>query len=274
MKRGEKSATETEGQQMEHFLSVKNLNYEAKSGAGAGAGTGAGISGKKKILENINFELQSGILAVCGPNGSGKTTLLKIIKGLLIQSSGTIIINGRDVSKKSKQRLEEAGLVFQDANLQTVGDTVENDLAFGPENLGWDKEKTKQAVETVIEKLGMQAYRKQKVNLLSGGEKRCLAIGGVLAMNPSFLLLDEPFANLDFRSVQLVLKAVLTLKEEQTPVIIVSHEADKFLAFAEKTLVLDGGKQVFYGETSSALELMKEHGVHVPPLPLKEMSWL
>jgi biotin transport system ATP-binding protein len=227
----------------------------------------------KQIFENVSFSVGQGeLLAICGPNGSGKSCLLKTIKGLLKQSSGSVLVDGKE--QDCSERLLSTGLVFQDADVQTVGETVEKDIAFGPRNLRWTDEKVKQSIEEVIELLNMQKYRKMRPQVLSGGEKRCLAIAGVLAMHPGIVMMDEVFSNLDYPSVQMVLKAVLKLKKEGIAVVIVSHDIDCFLAYADKVLVVDDGKAVYFGKPEASLEVLKKHSVHVSDIPLEKMTWL
>lgn len=233
---------------------------------------GLSIEGKQ-ILSDVSFSVEKGqLLAVCGPNGSGKTCLLKIIKGLLRQDSGLVVMDGAVLSPR--QRLMETGLVFQDADIQIVGETVEKDIMFGPKNLGMTVQEAKERTEEVLELLGMQEYRKKRPQILSGGEKRCLAIAGVLAMKPSVILMDEPFSNLDYPSVRTVLKTILKLKEEGICLVLVSHDTERFLAHADLALVLDGGKECFLGSPQASVEIMRQHAVHVPAVPFGELSWL
>jgi len=227
----------------------------------------------KQIFSDISFSVGKGeLLAVCGPNGSGKTCLLRTIKGLLKQSSGSVLVDGKE--QGASERLVSTGLVFQDADVQIVGETVEKDIAFGPRNLRWSEERVKQSTEDVINILGMQEYRKKRPQILSGGQKRCLAIAGVLAMHPGIVMMDEVFSNLDYPSVRMVLQAVLKLKEEGIAVVIVSHDTDLFLAHADRVLVVDGGKAVYFGETAGSLDVLKQHSVHVSDIPLEKMTWL
>ena len=230
--------------------------------------------GGRQILKDFCAVFTDGINAVCGPNGSGKTSLLRVIKGLVKPSSGSIVIDGEDLSRSTSARLSRVGLVFQDADVQTVGETVEKDIEFGPANLGWDRGKIQRVTDGVIELLGMEDYRKKRPLVLSGGEKRCLAIAGVLAMESRIILMDEPFANLDLDSVQKVLCAVMRLKEQGICVVIVSHETDKFLALADNVAVMDKGQCVYCGPAADSLDALRTHGVHVAALPLEKMSWL
>lgn len=229
--------------------------------------------GGKEVLCGLNAVFTDGINAVCGPNGSGKTSLLRVIKGLVKANSGTIVIDDENLSCKANARLARVGLVFQDADVQTVGESVEKDIEFGPSNLGWSREEIREATESTMALLGMQEYRKTRPQVLSGGERRNLAIAGVLAMKSSIILMDEPFANLDFDSVKKVLSAVVRLKEQGFCVVIVSHETDKFLALADNVLVMDKGRSVFCGKASDSLDALRSHGVHVAPVELEKMTW-
>ena len=165
-------------------------------------------------------------------------------------------------------------LVFQDADVQIVGETVEKDVAFGPRNLRWSEEKIKQSTEEAIKVLGMQSYRKDRPQILSGGQKRCLAIAGVLAMHPQIVMMDEVFSNLDYPSVRMVLDAILKLKKEGIAVVIVSHDTDLFLAHADKVLIVDKGESVYFGDTVESLDVLKQHSVHISDIPLEKMTWL
>ncbi len=227
----------------------------------------------KKIFSDISFSIERGDFAVlCGRNGAGKSQLLRVIKGLRKQSEGKIYIEGSEIKKAD--RLKKIALVFQNADLQFVGDTVEKDIAFGPENLGWKKDKVKEAVEKALSLMKLEALRKQKVHSLSGGEKRKLAIAGVLAMEPEILLLDEPFSALDYPSTKLVLSALVELNAKGHTLIIVSHEIEKFLSHTSKVLIMKEGQLIHSGSPSSSLEALREAEVYVPHLPLEEFSWL
>lgn len=230
--------------------------------------------GGTQILKDFSASFTDGINAVCGPNGSGKTSLLRVLKGLVKASSGTIVVDGQDLSRSTSARLARIGLVFQDADVQTVGESVEKDIEFGPANLGWSREKTESVTNRVIELLGMEEYRKKRPQVLSGGEKRCLAIAGVLAMESRIILMDEPFANLDLASVQKVLSAVVQLKAQGICVVIVSHETDKFLSLADNVVVMDRGQCIYCGSAEESLDALRTHGVHVADLPLEKMNWL
>ncbi|MCR5761257.1 MAG: energy-coupling factor ABC transporter ATP-binding protein [Sphaerochaetaceae bacterium] len=231
--------------------------------------------GEKTILEDISFALEKGqLLAVCGPNGAGKSCLLRILKGLQKPLSGRIFLEGKDCTKSEKTRLLKMGLVFQDADVQTIGETVERDIAFGPENLRLSKEEVKKATDRAIEFFNLESFRKQGPETLSGGERRKLVIAGVLAMDPQIVMLDEPFANLDYRGVQTVLKAILKLKENGKTVLLVSHEVEKYIALCDRALIINGGKTVFLGSAEEAVKHFKGNGIYCPKGDFSSLSYL
>jgi len=229
----------------------------------------------KDIYKDISFCIEKGSFAVlCGRNGAGKSQLLKTIKGLIKPSKGQILINGNDLTRKKSERLKQTALVFQDADLQSVGETVEKDIDFGPENLGWDHGKVVEHREKAIKLLELDGLRNQRPSTLSGGEKRKLAIAGVLAMNSDIILLDEPFANLDYPSTKTVLETLLRLHEQGMTLLIVTHEVEKFLAHTDKVLIMKEGKLIYDGDAKDSLDALKAADVYVPSLDFKDLTWL
>lgn len=248
------------------ILTVENLNFS--------------FNKKKQILNDINFTIDKGsICIIAGANGSGKSVLLKCIKGLLKPQSGTIKINDRDVSNKPKERIKKIGLVFQDADSQIVGQTVEKDILFGLENLQLKEEERFSRLNNVVKLLDLENKLKTKPREMSGGEKRRLAIAGILAMNPNIIFLDEPFANLDFPGVIQVIKTLLLLQKEGHTIIIVSHEIEKIAAHSQNIILLEKGKVLKQGKSEEVLPFLKNHGVYVPTInnklaKLEELTWL
>jgi len=235
-----------------------------------------GFEKNKPILSDISLTVERGSFTlITGPNGSGKSILLKLIKGLLKPTGGTITLEGADVTGQSKKRLRAIGLVFQDAETQIVGQTVERDILFGLENLGLPLSEQQERLDGVVQLLDLKEQLSQRPRTLSGGEKRRLSIAGVLVMKPRLLIMDEPFANLDYPSVVQVLKTLLQLKGEGHTIILVSHEVEKILASADDVIILSRGKVVSQGPPASVRSLFAEHGVYVPPdTPLEELTWL
>lgn len=246
---------------MEPILTVSHLSFS--------------YTKEKPVLVDVNFTVEQGqFVLLVGKNGSGKTALLRCIKGLQQQQTGTIVIDGTDLSGNPKKRNREIGLVFQDADSQIVGQTVARDIAFGLENLQIPQKEATERTNTIMRLFSMESLAHQRPRTLSGGEKRKLAIAGVLVMEPSILILDEPFANLDYPSVVQVLELLLLLKQQGHTIIMVSHEAEKVLAHIDTVLVLDEGAIKAAGPPTEVIPVLAVHGVRLPSLPLSEMTWL
>ena len=204
-------------------LSVKNICKSFET-----------ADGKREVLKNVSFELDQGSFTViAGENGAGKSLLMSIVAGLEESNSGTVESFGR------------AGLVFQEAETQILGETPEEDIAFGPKNLGWDKEKVKAAVDNALEKTGLSEKKDSPARFLSGGEKRRLAIACMLAMDLPVIILDEPYANLDYPGVKQVNSLLKELKKEGKTIIVLTHEIEKCLGMADRFIVLFKGEKVF-----------------------------
>lgn len=238
------------------------------------------FSKDKQLLKNITFNINKGELClIAGANGSGKSLLLKCLKGLLKPSSATIIVNGENVSKNCKSRRALFGLVFQDADSQIVGQTVEKDLRFGMENINIPDDDQLKRIEDVSNLLNLKDLLKARPRTLSGGEKRRLAIAGILVMQPKIIFMDEPFANLDYPGVIQVLKSLLLLKESGHTIIIVSHEIEKVAAHADRLLLIENGNLIANDIPELLLDKLPNHGVFVPTnkgkiIPIEEMTWL
>ena len=230
----------------------------------------------KKLLDNISFSVEKGTTTlIAGKNGSGKSLLLKCLKGLETPDKGSkIILDGKPLNKE-KDRMKALSLVFQDTSLQIVGSTVERDIAFGPENLGLPRDKIDEKVNRMLNLFELEKQRTIKPDYLSGGEKRKLSIAGVLAMDTSLLLLDEPFANLDYPSTLTVIKTLDKLKKEGITIILVSHEAEKFLFHTDKTIIIKDGRVVHDDQSSLSIKALRENDVYLPPnARFEELTWV
>ncbi|MGH0054322.1 MAG: energy-coupling factor ABC transporter ATP-binding protein [Sphaerochaetaceae bacterium] len=234
------------------------------------------FSKEKSILKDISFSINQGSFTlISGPNGAGKSILLRCLKGILKPSEGSIFLAGEDVTKNTKKRLHSIGLVFQDADTQIVGQTVEKDIRFGMENLGLEESEQKKRLEDVLALMHLQNQRDQRPRTLSGGEKRKLSIAGILVMDPKLIILDEPFANLDYRSAVGVLHTLLELQSSGHTVVIVSHEVDKILAHADQVLVMEAGRIVEQGTKQSIIDHLEDHGIYIPRTRnIEDLSWL
>jgi biotin transport system ATP-binding protein len=234
----------------------------------------------KPILKEVSFTVGAGkFVVLTGRNGSGKSVLLKCLKGLYQPTKGSISIDGEDFSKLPKRRNSSIGLVFQDAESQMVGQTVERDILFGLENLGIEGDERRRRFEDVVGLLGLSPLLNQRPRTLSGGEKRRLAIAGVLVMDPHVLILDEPFANLDLTGVRQVLEALVALHAKGHAIMVVTHEIEKVLAHADQLILLDGGRVIGDDKPSRVLSLVEDYGVRRPsfqgrPVPLEALTWL
>ncbi|OQA30156.1 MAG: Cobalt import ATP-binding protein CbiO [Betaproteobacteria bacterium ADurb.Bin341] len=229
-------------------------------------------------LRGIDLVISKGeFLLICGPNGSGKTTLLRIMGGLLEPSDGSVLINGFDSSKNVLEARRSVGMVFQDPDCQIVGETVREDVAFGPENLGLSKEEINQRVDGVLSKMGLAELSEKPCDLLSGGEKRRLAIAGVLAMSPEVLLFDEPFSYLDYPGVREVLRHMIQLHREGHTLIVTTHDVEKVMAHVDRMAILQAGEIKASGTPEQLVGELRRFGVRPPCYALEareRMTWL
>jgi biotin transport system ATP-binding protein len=229
-------------------------------------------------LENINLTIREGtFVIIAGQNGSGKTTLLKHLNGILLPTAGTIHLAGRPVSENLAKARQMVGMVFQDADSQIVGETVYDDVAFGPENLCLDKNEIKKRVSKSLKIVGLMDFEDQKPHLLSGGEKRRLAIGGILAMEPKVLVFDEPFSSLDYPGVKQVLKQIISLHRSGHTVLVAAHDLEKVIAHADRLVIMKNGSVVKDGIPSQLLGNLEAFGIREPcafRLGMEVTSWL
>lgn len=230
-------------------------------------------------LEGINLDIDSGeFLGVTGTTASGKTTLCLALNGLVPHAtggviSGDVLVDGWNTKQvKVPQMATRVGLVFQDPESNLLGLNVEDEVAFGPENLGIPVAEIAERVDWALDLVGMSAERQRSANQLSGGQKQRVAIAAVLAMRPDVLVLDEPAAQLDPRGKFEVASAVASLRQEQgrsTTVVMVEQDAELLAQFADHVVVLDGGRIVDEGtprEVFGRVEMLEARGVAVPQL--------
>jgi len=229
-------------------------------------------------LRGIDLHVSKGeFLLICGPNGSGKTTLLRMMSGLLKPSDGSILINGFDSIKDSLKVRQIVGMVFQDPDSQIVGETVKEDVAFGPENLGLSLKEINERVDLAIEKMGLQGLSEKPCYLLSGGEKRRLAIAGVMAMKPDVILFDEPFSHLDYPGIQEALKYMTRLHQEGHTLIVTTHDVEKVIAHIDRMAIIQKGEIQAFGHPEHLVKELPRFGVRPPCYVLlggEKISWL
>jgi biotin transport system ATP-binding protein len=229
-------------------------------------------------LKNINLTIEEGaFVVIAGPNGSGKTTLLKHLNGLLLPTTGTVRVAGIPVPENLISVRQMVGMVFQDPDSQIVGETVSDDVAFGPENLCLDRSEVKRRVARALDLVNLLDFKNQKPHLLSGGEKRRLAIAGILAMEPKVLVFDEPFSSLDYPGIKQVLKQIISLHQAGHTILVAAHDLEKVIAHADRLVIMNHGKVVKNGLPEQLLGELEAFGIRQPcayRLGGEVQSWL
>jgi biotin transport system ATP-binding protein len=216
-------------------------------------------------LDRVNLKIREGeFVVIAGANGSGKTTLLRHLNGLLLPDAGTVRVSGFSVAQKPKQARQFVGMVFQDADTQIVGETVYDDVAFGPENLCLPEQEIKKRVEDALKAVGLWEFRHHRPHFLSGGEKRRLAIAGVLTMKPRVLVFDEPFSNLDYPGIRQVLSQMLKLHRQGHTMLVTTHDLEKVIAHAQRLVIMRKGRLVRDGLPGNLMEEVEQFGIRSP----------
>lgn len=238
---------------------------------------GQGLPWEKRALSDVSFSIESGeFIGLIGETGSGKSTLVQILNGLLRPTEGTILLDGSDISnrKVDLHRIRaQVGLVFQFPEQQLFAETVGEDVAFGPKNLGVPKEEIGKRVDEALLKVGLlpQSLRDRSPFTLSGGEKRLVSIAGVLAMCPKVLILDEVTAGLDPKGKKEILARIQLLhRVEKATIILVSHDMDEIALLSQRILILKEGKLILEGspvEIFNRAQDVRSAGLDLPTLP-------
>ena len=223
-----------------------------------------------RAIDDVSIEIKEGeFVAVLGHNGSGKSTFAKQLDAILLPTDGTVWIQGLDTSKEENlwEVRKKTGMVFQNPDNQIIGNIVEEDVGFGPENMGIPTDEIWKRVDESLEAVGMTAYRMKSPNKLSGGQKQRVAIAGVMAMRPQCIVLDEPTAMLDPNGRQEVVKTVHELnRQEGITVVLITHYMEEVI-HADRVIVMDDGRVVMDGtprEIFSRVEELKSYRLDVP----------
>lgn len=223
-----------------------------------------------RALDKINLDIEAGdFIAVLGHNGSGKSTFAKHINAILMPTEGTLWVNGMDTTKEKDLWTirQSAGMVFQNPDNQIIANIVEEDIGFGPENLGVPTKEIWERVEKSLKAVGMLEHRKDSPNRLSGGQKQRIAIAGIMAMKPKCIVLDEPTAMLDPNGRKEVIQTIKELNQkEHVTIILITHYMEEVI-YADKIFVMDKGKVVMEGsprEIFSQVETLKKYRLDVP----------
>ena len=240
-----------------NFIEVKNVDFSYDEESG-------------EILKDFSIDIEKGsFVAILGHNGSGKSTLAKLFNGLNLPDNGKVFVDGMDTADETKmlEIRNKVGLVFQNPDNQIVATIVEEDVAFGPENLGLPREEIRKRVDDSLKAVGMNEYMHHEPHRLSGGQKQRVAIAGIIAMQPECVVFDEPTAMLDPRGRKDVMNIISKLnKEMNKTVVLITHYMDE-AAKADRVVVIDSGKIIADGkphDVFNKVELLKGVGLDVP----------
>lgn len=254
---------------VDNIIKTQNLIYEYKTLDEEG-----NEAGVNRAIDDVNLDVKRGdFIAILGHNGSGKSTLAKHINGMLFPTGGSVWVDGINTTNEESiwDVRQRAGMVFQNPDNQIIGQLVEEDVGFGPENLGVPTEEIWERVEESLHAVGMYEFRKHSPNHLSGGQKQRVSIAGVLAMHPKCIVLDEPTAMLDPRGRKEVIRAARGLnKVEGITILLITHYMDEII-YANKVYVMDEGKIAMEGtprEIFSNVEALQALRLDVPQVTL------
>lgn len=232
------------------------------------------VEGITRAVDDVNLDIAKGeFIAILGHNGSGKSTLAKHMNAILYPTEGTVWVDGKDTADEKAlwDIRQNAGMVFQNPDNQIIGQIVEEDVGFGPENMGVPTKEIWERVEESLKAVGMYEYRKSSPNKLSGGQKQRVSIAGVIAMHPQCIILDEPTAMLDPSGRKEVLRAVRALNDvEKITVILITHYMEEVI-HADRVFVMDKGRIEMQGtpkEIFSEVERLKSLRLDVPQVTL------
>lgn len=248
-----------------HIIEAKDLVFEYETRDEDGE-----VIGTKRAIDALDLGIEEGqFIAILGHNGSGKSTLAKHMNAILVPNEGAMWVDGKNTKQEENvwDIRQSAGMVFQNPDNQIIGTVVEEDVGFGPENLGIETQKIWERVEESLRSVGMLEYRKHSPNKLSGGQKQRVAIAGVIAMRPKCIVLDEPTAMLDPNGRKEVLEVIGELRRnENVTVILITHYMEEVIE-ADRVFVMDAGKIVLEGnpkEVFSQVDVLKEYRLDVP----------
>ncbi|KAF5079972.1 Energy-coupling factor transporter ATP-binding protein EcfA3 [anaerobic digester metagenome] len=224
-----------------------------------------------KALENVNFKAEDGkIVALLGPNGAGKSTLFLHFNGILKPTSGEVVVNGDPVSydKKDLMKLrQKVGIVFQNPDDQLFAPTVMEDVAFGPMNMGLSREEVEKRVKDALKRVGMDGFEKKPPHHLSGGQKKRVAIAGILAMDPKIMVLDEPTSGLDPKGASQIMRLLYDLNADGMTIIISTHDVDLVPLYASTVYIISHGNIIKEGNPQtvfSDVETIRNANLRLP----------
>lgn len=229
-------------------------------------------------INDINLSITDGeFVIIAGANGSGKTVLIRHFNGLLLPTKGRVLFQGEPITKDLINARKKIGMVFQNSDSQIVGQTVAEDVAFGPENLKLPRREVETRVQESLEAVGLSTVANQPPYTLSGGQKRRLAVAGVLAMKPALIVFDEPFSGMDYPGGLQVLRQIVSLHQNGHTIILVTHELEKTLAHADRLIIMEKGHIIKDGKPGQFLDEVELYGIKRPygdKRRIETMTWL
>ena len=251
------------------LINTKNLSFDYIKRDEEG-----NVEGIIRAVDDVSVDVKAGeFVAILGSNGSGKSTFAKHLNALLFPTEGSVWVDGKNTGDPTSvwDIRKSAGMIFQNPDNQIIGQVVEEDVGFGPENMGIPTEEIWQRVEESLKSVGMWEYRKSSPNRLSGGQKQRVSIAGVIAMHPKCIVMDEPTAMLDPNGRYEVIRAARALNEvENVTIILITHYMEEVI-FADSVIVMDKGKVVMQGtprEVFSKVDKLKELRLDVPQVTI------
>lgn len=240
------------------MLDIQDLSYQYEE------------NNDEHVLDNINLQIQKGeFVSIVGENGCGKSTLIQHLNALLVPTKGTVQIKGMDTKKPSNiwKIRQMVGMVFQNPHSQFIGTTVQEDVAFGPENLALPGYEIRKRVDYALSQVDMLKFKEHNPMSLSGGQKQCVAIAGVLAMNPEYIVFDEVTSMLDNRAQQIILDIIKQLQKNGITIIYVTHRMEEAIN-SDRIIVMSKGKIMYDDDPQTVLKdpSLPESGIEVPPI--------
>lgn len=231
-----------------------------------------------RAIDDINLCIDDGdFVILAGANGSGKTVLIRHFNGLFLPTKGKVLLEGEPIANNLTNARKKIGLIFQNSDSQIVGQTVADDVAFGPENLNLSRDEVDNRVKDTLEAVNLSAFAKQQPHILSGGQKRKLAVAGVLAMKPKIIIFDEPFVGMDYPGGLQVLKQIVSLHKNGHTIILVTHELEKAIAHANRLIIMEKGRVVRDGSPGGLIDEVELYGIKKPygkNRRIETMTWL
>ncbi len=229
-------------------------------------------------IKDINISVESNeFIVISGANGCGKTVLMKHLNGLLQPTSGEVLFNGKNINHNITEARKNIGLIFQDSSMQIVGQTVKEDIAFGPQNLQMNTSEIENITNNAMLAMDLLPYQNKNPHTLSGGQKKRLAIAGVLVMKPQAVIFDEPFTGLDYNSIKNIIEQIVCLHKQNHTIIVITHELEKILAYTSRLIIMEAGCIIKDGQPQNIIKYCERYAIKNPLQKyesIKDMTWI